>query len=223
MMEWYLCRFHSLLFKHYAKWTKFREKERIEMEKELSELSLEELWRLFPIILKESQPHYKNWYEAEKYEIFQNIDREDIIRINHIGSSAVEGVLSKPTIDILLEIDGRCDVNQIINKLGGIGYGVMSQEKAPMKWVLNKGYTPSGYADKVFHLHLGYHGDWNELYFRDYLQKHSDIAQEYSNLKMSLMNDYEHNRDGYTEAKSDFVLKYTQIAKQEYRGRYKPK
>lgn len=31
--------------------------------KELSEMTLEELWQLFPIILKEHNPKYKEWYE----------------------------------------------------------------------------------------------------------------------------------------------------------------
>jgi len=33
--------------------------------KELKDMSLEELWQLFPIILKEHNPDYKNWYIEE--------------------------------------------------------------------------------------------------------------------------------------------------------------
>lgn len=36
------------------------------MEKPLSEKTLEELWELFPIILKEHNPEYREWYETEK-------------------------------------------------------------------------------------------------------------------------------------------------------------
>ena len=42
------------------------------MEKKLSEMSLEELWKLFPIYLTEHQPYWKEWYTDEesflKYE-----------------------------------------------------------------------------------------------------------------------------------------------------------
>ena len=31
----------------------------------------------------------------------------------------------------------------------------------------NKGYTLQGFAERVFHLHLCYEGDNDELYFRD--------------------------------------------------------
>ena len=37
------------------------------MQKDLSEMSLEELWQLFPIQLSEPQPHWINWYEEEAH------------------------------------------------------------------------------------------------------------------------------------------------------------
>ena len=40
----------------------------------------------------------------------------------------------------------------------------------------NKGYTEEGFAERVFHLHLRYIGDNDELYFRDYLIEHANIA-----------------------------------------------
>ena len=36
------------------------------MEKKLSEMSLEELWKLFPIYLTEHQPYWKEWYTDEE-------------------------------------------------------------------------------------------------------------------------------------------------------------
>ena len=85
---------------------------------------------------------------------------------------------------------------------------------------LNKGYTEQGFAEKVFHLHIRIAGDNNELYFRDYLKEHKKIAKEYEILKLSLWEEFEHDRDGYTEAKTDFIKKYTNLAKSDYEGRY---
>lgn len=84
----------------------------------------------------------------------------------------------------------------------------------------NKGYTEEGFADRVFHLHLRYYGDNNELYFRDYLIEHPDAAREYEKLKLKLWKDYERDRDGYTNAKTEFIRKYTKQAKTLYRNRY---
>ena len=87
----------------------------------------------------------------------------------------------------------------------------MSQSKKRLSF--NKGYTENGFADRVFHLHLRYAGDNDELYFRDYLIEHPDVAKEYEKLKLELWKKYEHNRDAYTEAKTEFVRKYTEKAR----------
>ena len=77
----------------------------------------------------------------------------------------------------------------------------------------NKGYTPEGFAQRVFHLHLRFAGDADELLFRDYLRAHPEIAKEYEALKLSLWKPYEHDRDGYTAAKTLFVEKVTAAAR----------
>ena len=78
---------------------------------------------------------------------------------------------------------------------------------------LNKGYTENGFAEKVFHFHIRLYGDTDEIYFRDYLNTHPDIAKEYEKLKLRLWKEYEHNRDAYTDEKTDFVKRYTSLAK----------
>ena len=193
------------------------------MKKQLSEMSNEELWELFPIILKEYNPQYHDWYEIEKRGILEKIKADDIARLNHIGSSAVEGLLAKPTIDMLLEIDGCCNAAQLTADLEAIGWGLINRVNDPVSFTFVKGYTPDGFADKVYHLHVKYLGNWSELYFRDYLIAHPNVAAEYGELKQSLWKQYEHDRDGYTHAKSEFIIKHSHIAKQEFQNRYKPK
>ena len=85
---------------------------------------------------------------------------------------------------------------------------------------MNKGYTPAGFSEKVYHLHVRALGDWDELYFRDYLRKYPKAARQYEELKRSLKEKYEHNRDAYTEAKTAFVQQYSQAAREEFGTRY---
>jgi len=65
-------------------------------------------------------------------------------------------------------------------------------------------------------------GDWDELYFRNYLLIHNDVAKEYGELKQRLQKKYEHDRDGYTEAKTGFIKKWTKQARKEFGNRYVP-
>jgi len=79
---------------------------------------------------------------------------------------------------------------------------------------LNKGYTEAGFAERVFHVHLRNFGDTDEIFFRDFLRTNEDIAERYEALKLELCKRYEFDRDAYTAAKSEFVLKLTRIAKE---------
>ncbi|WP_207667787.1 GrpB family protein [Mobilisporobacter senegalensis] len=174
-------------------------------------------------LLTEHNLSYKEWYEEERNNLVKIAGPNIIERINHIGSTYVENLISKPTIDILMEIRSDCDINSLQNILDKDGWVCMSyQEKPHLNISLNKGYTPKGFAEKVFHLHIRYLGDWDELYFRDYLNLHKDVANEYGDLKLTLKEIYEHNRDAYTEAKSEFILKYSNMAREESGNIYKP-
>ncbi|UYP00575.1 GrpB family protein [Oceanotoga sp. DSM 15011] len=191
------------------------------MNKKLSEMTLEELWILFPIILKEHNPEYKKWYNDEKKLLLSLLENKYIKRLSHIGSTAVEGLIAKPTIDILIETSHDVDINNFIIPLLKNDWTIMSNNNSKdFRLSLNKGYTPEGFAKKVYHLHIRPYGDNDELYFRDYLIKYPNIAKEYEKLKLSLMLKYKNNRNAYTESKTDFIKKYTSIAKNEFKNRY---
>ena len=186
------------------------------MGKKLSEMSLEELWQLFPIFLTEHRDCWESWYADEK--IFLEKIIPQAVRISHIGSTAVSSIWAKPIIDILVEAPRECDLAAVKNSLTENGYICMSQNADRISF--NKGYTENGFAEKVFHLHLRYIGDNDELYFRDYIIEYPDVAHEYEKMKLMLWEKIEHDRDGYTMAKAEFVQKYTNEAKLKYGNRY---
>ena len=74
-------------------------------------------------------------------------------------------------------------------------------------------WSNGNFADKVYHIHLRFSGDNDEIYFRDYLNAHPDVAKEYETLKLQLWRKYEHNRDAYTDAKTEFIFKWTAKAR----------
>ena len=97
---------------------------------------------------------------------------------------------------------------------------IYKDERIRKRMTFNCGYTKNGFAQKVYHLHLRYKGDNDELYFRDYLMDNPEIAKKYESMKLWLWHQYEHNRDAYTYAKTEFIKKYTRQAKQVYKQRY---
>ena len=191
--------------------------------KNLEEMTLEELWELFPIILKEHRAEYADWYEEEQQNLTKLLAEFEIQRINHIGSTSVEGLIAKSIVDILLELPEGYDLEKVTALLQKAGWILMIKDKEKQTLDLNKGYTPAGFEEKVYHLHVRALGDWDELYFRDYLQKYPEAARQYEELKLSLKEKYEHNRDAYTDAKTEFVQKYSQKGREEFGTRYMAK
>ncbi|MBR4341799.1 MAG: GrpB family protein [Lachnospiraceae bacterium] len=188
------------------------------MGKDLSKMTLEELWELFPIFLVPHDDQWKDSFNEIEEMLTGLLSDQTVDRISHIGSTAIQGIWAKNIIDVMVEIPQSADMKDIAQILEENGFTVMSAEANRIS--LNKGYTENGFADKVYHIHLRYTGDNDELYFRDYLNEHLDVAKEYEALKLRLWKQYEHNRDAYTDAKTDFISKWTAEARKEYGDRY---
>ncbi|MGD9813575.1 MAG: GrpB family protein [Bacilli bacterium] len=189
------------------------------MGKDLSMMTLEELWELFPIFLVKPNPNKWNCqYNTILTSLKNHIPEYALKRVSHIGSTAINGIWAKDIVDVLFEINSNYAVNEISEILSNNGFIKMSESQNRISF--NIGYTKEGFAKNVFHIHLRCAGDNDELYFRDYLNQHNNIAKEYETLKLVLWKKYEHNRDAYTDAKTSFVNKWTKIARLEYKNRY---
>ncbi len=188
------------------------------MGKKLSEMTLEELWLLFPIRLTEHNDEWEKQYDEMRVYLEKQLSACHIVRVSHIGSTAIKCIWAKPIVDILVEIASDEKIAAVAKIIENSGFTKMSESDGRVSF--NSGYTDSGFAKKVYHLHLRYEGDNDELYFRDYLNDRPDIAEEYQQLKLGLWHKYEHDRDAYTEAKTEFVKKYTTEARTLYKNRY---
>ncbi|MFW5895045.1 MAG: GrpB family protein [Bacillota bacterium] len=189
----------------------------------LLNLDKETLWKKFPIVLRPYNPEWKTWYEDEKQHILKHLNPDHVKRINHIGSTAIEGMVAKPTVDILLEIDALSNMKEVGKKLLELGYLTEGNVDDPSETMMfMKGYTDHGYASRVFHLHARLHGDWHELYFRDCLLENEAVLKAYIALKRDLFKKYEYHRENYTKGKDTFIKKHTARARERYGSRYAP-
>jgi len=176
--------------------------------------------RIYPIILSEYNPAWPDWFAEEKANLERLIGAENIARISHIGSTAVPGLTAKPTVDILLEINETAGIDKLVIALPAPEYVCLNEAALtipvpPPYLMFLKGYLPNGFAEKLYHIHVRCLGDWDEPKFRDYLIVHPETAAEYAELKRRLFLDYEHDRDGYTEAKTDFIKSIVKKARKE--------
>lgn len=200
----------TLVEKNYRK----RIKALPQMKDDLSSRTTAELGKLFPVTIVEYDPAWEGMYKSEQQEIIMAVGAGSIVRIEHMGSTAVPGLSSKPTIDILVEIAGNTDLSRLIKNLQKLNYQyVPNPENPPPHIVFFKGYTTSGIKGQTYHVHVRYPGDWDEIVFRDYLIEHPEAACNYADLKRTLAEEYKNDREKYTEAKTEFIKNIIHLAR----------
>lgn len=172
------------------------------MAKRLQEMTLEELWELFPIVLAPHNPRWREW-AAEEMDSLGKLLAGFNPAMHHVGSTALPDIQAKPIVDILVEVAGNVAWSTVRAIMEAQGYICMAQTECRLSF--NKGYAPEGYAERVFHIHFRRAGDNDELLFRDYLLANPEAAKAYERLKLSLLPAFRNDRDGYTRAKTAFV------------------
>ena len=130
--------------------------------------------------------------------------------VEHIGSTAVPGLIAKPVIDIMAAVESLPAALPAIAAATEAGYAYYPYRPDVMHWFCK----PSA-ALRTHHLHLVPFASelWNErLAFRDCLRSSPSTATEYAELKRHLAAQFEFDREGYTDAKAPFVQRVTQEA-----------
>lgn len=179
-------------------------------------MTLEKLGQLFPIILHDHSDTWSSLYLSERNLILNNFSQSDIVQIDHIGSTAIPGIKAKPTIDILLQVADYIDIDAIKKIFMSLDYHINERlDNPPPHLTFVKGYTPQGFVGQTYHVHIRYKGDWDEIRFRDYLIYHIETAKEYEAIKLNLADKYRNDREGYTNAKTDFVEKINILTRKE--------
>jgi GrpB-like predicted nucleotidyltransferase (UPF0157 family) len=131
--------------------------------------------------------------------------------IEHVGSTAVEGLVAKPIIDITVAVAEVADVAACVEPLASLGYEFKGEDEIPEHFLFGKGVPL-----RTHHLHMvGLDSEfWRDhLLFRDYLRRNRETADEYARLKLQLAAQFAHEREAYTQAKSPFIKRVLEAAK----------
>ena len=172
-----------------------------------------------PVKIVDYNPQWHTLFENEKLLILNAIGHF-AVGIEHVGSTAVIGLGAKPIIDITVAIRNLKDAHKCIGLLENIGYEYVPEyeESIPERRYFHKGKPPK---EQHYHLHMVELSSdfWKRhLLFRDYLRAHPKVAQDYYELKKKLAREYGSDREGYTEAKTQFIESIVARARTENKG-----
>jgi len=160
-------------------------------------------------------PSWPRLFEEERRRLARALPADQVLAIEHAGSTAIPGLAAKPIIDIfvaILSVDAaRTTLVEPIKTLGYV-YWEENPDKDRMFFV--KGMPPYG-TRRTHHVHIFEPTSkfWQRaLAFRDYLRDHCDEAERYQQLKHRLAVQYRSDREAYSRAKDKYVKAVVQKA-----------
>ena len=160
-----------------------------------------------PIILEEYDNNWSNKALAEINVIRDKCRFDWIVDIQHIGSTAIVGIKSKPIIDIMIGVKNISEAQQLIPIIESIGYVFWQENPKKDRLFFAKGMPPFG-KQRTHHVHVCEFNcdEWRDRQaFRDYLNTYESDRIAYEVLKLKLANEFYNDRESYTTAKSAFI------------------
>jgi GrpB-like predicted nucleotidyltransferase (UPF0157 family) len=132
-------------------------------------------------------------------------------RVDHVGSTAVPGLASKPTIDIQVAVTALEDLCGFKMPLERLGYTLHEKSLTDPE---HRFFSVEARAAHVHVCPSGSEWERTHLLFRDYLRAHAEVARRYERLKYALAREHPQDRIAYADAKTEFVHETMQDAEQ---------
>jgi GrpB-like predicted nucleotidyltransferase (UPF0157 family) len=126
--------------------------------------------------------------------------------IDHVGSTAVQGMPGKPVIDLLVSLYEWDDAEWVVAQLAALGYEPDTDPNDASRRFLERKIEKGPF--RAIHLHLTpTQSEWGNkmLVFKDELAADRDLAFRYATLKRSLSVKYPEDFAAYTSGKTEFV------------------
>ena len=162
-------------------------------------------------------PLWPVWFEEMRTMLDADLG-DSHLSIEHVGSTSIPGMTAKPIIDIDIVIDIR-KFDEVREKLEKQGYvyegdlGIVGREAFKLREVTLETELP---AHHLYVCHLKSFELRKHLVFRNFLREHPEYLEQLSQLKWTLAEKYDNDRQAYIEGKSDLVQIITSLALQTF-------
>ncbi|HEX8006393.1 MAG TPA: GrpB family protein [Trebonia sp.] len=160
----------------------------------------------------ELHPHDPRWADRARTEragLAKLLAPWLVDGVEHVGSTAVPGLVAKPVIDLMASVsDPDTVVDQAGERLAADGWCYVPPELDQRPWRRFFVKPDTFGRRRVAHLHVirAGHPRWAEqLAFRDALRGDDQLAERYQDLKQRLTAQHANDREAYTDAKAEFV------------------
>ncbi|MGX1263811.1 GrpB-like predicted nucleotidyltransferase (UPF0157 family) [Rossellomorea marisflavi] len=160
------------------------------------------------IEIKNPDPNWKNKGIRESKELLQILSACGVREVEHIGSTAIPDLPAKPIIDLMASIASFEQITGVVDNLSLYDWHYVPPELDKQHW--RRFFVKVENDKRVAHLHLMQEGEerWGEqLKFRNKLRADAHLADQYAALKRRIAQEFNQDREKYTEAKTAFINK----------------
>lgn len=131
---------------------------------------------------------------------------DNLISIEHIGSTSIPGMMAKPNIDMLVVVKDLDDIPPLYQTFIDAGYTPQGREYVGDGDEYITEDTPEGYRITSIHVYqVGHPKIKHYQDFRDYLIAHEDEKQLYLDLKQNLYTQYKDDYGSYDLGKTETI------------------
>jgi GrpB-like predicted nucleotidyltransferase (UPF0157 family) len=163
--------------------------------------------------LETYQPQWKIEFEQLHYA-FSELLKDIPVIIEHVGSTAIPGMMAKPILDIDIIPEKEGSLLQISKKLEQVGYISKGEQGIAGRFAFRQSnhLAPVTEQDMKWmshHLYVCYANSLalkNHLLFRNALLNDQQLTNNYLQLKKQLLNEWGITREAYNKRKTDFIL-----------------
>ncbi|MGX1103698.1 MULTISPECIES: GrpB family protein [Bradyrhizobium] len=167
-----------------------------------------------PIVVLDYDPNWPAMFETERARIEHALGSLTLA-IEHVGSTAVPGLPSKPIIDLMVGVSSLAEARErCIRPIEALGYHYIPEYAAwlPGELFFRKG--PPGPWTHHLHVMEPSNPRWETLLvFRDYLRAHPEAARAYADIKQALAASSREDIAAYRNGKTRFVEETTAKAR----------
>jgi GrpB-like predicted nucleotidyltransferase (UPF0157 family) len=170
----------------------------------------------------ELTPHSQRWAEmaANEASRLKATLGDELVEVQHIGSTAIPGIMAKPIVDLLPIVRSIDRLDEMENLVRSLGY----------KWFGEYGLAGRRYCYlldpttllRLFQLHCYQEGSTEiprHLAFRDYVLAHPAMAREYEAEKIRAAAMRPDDVNAYNSEKNDWIKRIEKDALDWYAQR----
>jgi GrpB-like predicted nucleotidyltransferase (UPF0157 family) len=150
-------------------------------------------------------PRWKEWFREIRNQLWAQVS-DLALDLVHVGSTSIEGMGAKPIVDIDIVVPDMGDFDEIVSRLGRIGYVHQGDLGIKGREAFGLDYRHK-HPHHLYLVAVDSTAYRNHVLLKKHLAENPDAFRMYNDLKMGLAESSE-SREDYWRSKTLLILEF---------------